>query len=85
MKSMLAVAALLAGLSAPALAEDVATPAPPAPQQSAAPSAEEVVDPAAAPQAEAEGDAEVMTLPAEPSVAKGSGGCAHGKTVYLTN
>ena len=83
MKSILAVAALLAGLSAPALAEDAATPAPPAQQQSAAPSAEELVVPAAAPQAE--GDAEVMTLPAEPSVAKGSGGCAHGKTVYLTN
>ena len=84
MKSILAVAALLAGLATPALAEDAATPTPPA-QQAAAPSTEEIVVPAAAPQAGAEGDAEVMTLPAEPSVAKGSGGCAHGKTVYLTN
>lgn len=85
MKSILAVAALLAGLAAPAMAEEAATPTPPAQQQSAAPSAEEFVVPAAAPQAEAEGDADVMTLPAEPSVAKGSGGCSHGKTVYLTN
>jgi hypothetical protein len=83
MKSILAVAALLAGLAAPALAEEAATPAPPA-QQAAAPSTEEIV-PAAAPQSQAEGESDMMTLPAEPSVAKGSGGCAHGKTVYLTN
>lgn len=82
MKSILAVAALLAGLASPALAEDAATPTPPA-QQSTAPSTQDIVVPAAAPQAE--GDAEVITLPAEPSVAKGSGGCSHGKTVYLTN
>lgn len=83
MKSILAVAALLAGLAAPALAEEAATPAPPA-QQAAAPSTEEIV-PAAAQQSQAEGESDMMTLPAEPSVAKGSGGCAHGKTVYLTN
>lgn len=84
MKSILAVAALLAGLASPALAEDAATPVPTPPaQQAAAPSTDEIVVPAAAPQAEGESD--VMTLPAEPSVAKGSGGCAHGKTVYLTN
>lgn len=83
MKSILAVAALLAGLAAPALAEEAATPAPPA-QQAAAPSTEEIV-PAAAPQSQVEGESDMMTLPAEPSVAKGSGGCAHGKTVYLTN
>ena len=61
----------------------VATPPPPV-QQSTAPSTEEIV-PAAAPQSQAEGESDMMTLPAEPSVAKGSGGCAHGKTVYLTN
>jgi opacity protein-like surface antigen len=83
MKSILAVAALLAGLAAPALAEEAATPAPPA-QQAAAPSTEEIV-PAAVPQSQAESESDMMTLPAEPSVAKGSGGCAHGKTVYLTN
>ena len=83
MKTILAVAALLAGLAAPALAEEAATPAPPA-QQAAAPSTEEIV-PAAAPQSQAEGESDMMTLPAEPGVAKGSGGCAHGKTVYLTN
>lgn len=83
MKSILAAAALLAGLASPALAEGAATPTPPA-QQATAPASQEV-GPVAAPQSEAEGDAEVMTLPAEPSVAKGSGGCSHGKTVYLTN
>jgi hypothetical protein len=84
MKSILAVAALLAGLAAPALAEEAATPAPPA-QQAAAPSTEEIV-PAAAPQSQAEGESDMMTLPAEPSVAKGGGGCVHAKsTVYLTN
>jgi opacity protein-like surface antigen len=83
MKSILAVAALLASLSVPALAEEAATPPPPV-QQSTAPSTEEIV-PAAAPQSQAEGESDMMTLPAEPSVAKGSGGCAHGKTVYLTN
>lgn len=82
MKSILAAAALLAGLASPALAEGAATP--PA-QQATAPASQQVVVPAAAPQSEAEGDADVMTLPAEPSVAKGSGGCSHGKTVYLTN
>ena len=84
MKSILAAAALLAGLASPALAEGAATSTPPA-QQATAPASQQVVVPAAAPQSEAEGDAEVMTLPAEPSVAKGSGGCSHGKTVYLTN
>ena len=83
MKTILAVAALLAGLAAPALAEEAATSAPPA-QQAAAPSTEVIV-PATAPQSQAEGESDMMTLPAEPSVAKGSGGCAHGKTVYLTN
>ena len=83
MKTILAVAALLAGLAAPALAEEAATPAPPA-QQAAAPSTEEIV-PAAVPQSQVDSESDMMTLPAEPSVAKGSGGCAHGKTVYLTN
>ena len=83
MTSILAVAALLAGLAAPALAEEAAAPTPPA-QQAAAPSTEEIV-PAAAPQSQIDSESDMMTLPAEPSVAKGSGGCAHGKTVYLTN
>jgi hypothetical protein len=84
MKTILAVAALLAGLAAPALAEEAATPAPPA-QQAAAPSTEQIV-PAAAPQSQFDSDSDMMTLPAEPSVAKGGGGCVHSKsTVYLTN
>jgi opacity protein-like surface antigen len=84
MKTILAVAALLAGLAAPALAEEVAAPTPPA-QQASAPSTEEIV-PAAAPQSQIEGESDMMSLPAEPSVAKGSGGCVHSKsTVYLTN
>lgn len=82
MKSILAVAALLAGLAAPALAEEAATPQP-APQ-AAAPAAEQIL-PAALPQSEP-ASGETMSLPAEAAVPVGDGGCHHAKsTVYLTN
>ena len=83
MKSILTVAALLAGLAAPAWAEDATTPMP-APQATA-PAAELIV-PAAVPQAGSASES-VMPVPAsEPGMTKASGGgCSHGKTVYLTN
>lgn len=82
MKSILTVAALLAGLAVPALAEEATTP-PPAPQ--AAAPATELIVPAAAPQAASAGEP-AMTRPAsEHGMTKAGGGCGREKTVYLTN
>ena len=87
MKSMLMVAALLAGLAAPALAEE-ATPTPPPPQSQAAlvPS-QDGSGSSTLPQS-APAEVVPMSAPLDANAAPPSrgGGCSHAKTtVYLTN
>ena len=90
MKSFLMVAAVLAGLAAPALAEDATTAQPPPPQpqtQAALSPSQEGSVPAALPQSEARpGGAHVHHARSNgPPPARG-GGCHHdGQQVYLTN
>jgi len=88
MKSILTVAALLAGLAAPALADEAKTTTPPPPPQTQAALAPS--QDGAAPDATAQSKAvEVvpMSVPLESNAAPASrGGCSHAKdTVYLTN
>lgn len=88
MKSLLTVAALLAGLSAPALAAETASPPPPVPQTQAAlaPSQGQAL-PDAQPQSPAV-EVVPMSAPLDANAAPPArgGGCSHGKsTVYLTN
>ena len=87
MKSILTVAALLAGLAAPALADEAKTTTPPPPQTQAAlaPSQDGAV-PDATPQSKAV-EVVPMSVPLESNAAPPSrGGCSHAKdTVYLTN
>ena len=87
MKRLLTVAALAAGLAAPALAEEAATtPPPPQAQAAIAPSQEGAV-PNALPQSRAP-KVVPMSVPLESNSAPPpmGGGCGHAKkTVYLTN
>ena len=87
MKSILTVAALLVGLTAPALAEEATTTTPPPSQAQAAlaPSQDGAV-PDAAPQSKAV-EALPMSVPLESNAAPPSrSGCNRDKTtVYLTN
>lgn len=82
MKSLLTAAALLAVISAPALADETAT-APTAPAQTveAVPAALPTLRPLASPEAAkpVAGAEEAASSP------MGSSGCHHEKTVYLTN
>ena len=83
MKRILMVHALLAGLAAPALAEEAATPPPPAQAQAALAPSQEGSLPQSQP-------AKVvpMSVPLESNAAPPpmGGGCHHAKkTVYLTN
>ena len=90
MKTLLMVAALLAGLAGPALADEAATPPPPQTQAALAPS-QEGTAPAPLPHSV---PASAVPMPAAISVPLESnaapppmgGGCHHAnKTVYLTN
>ena len=87
MKSYLIVAALLAGLAAPALAEEAVTPPPSQTQAAISPSQEAPALPDALPQSKAV-EVVPMSVPLEsnsPPPSRG-GGCGHAKTtVYLTN
>ncbi len=86
MKSILTVAALVAGLAVPAMAEEATTAPAPVPQATQ-PAVEQVV-PAALPQQSQASDALPMSVPegqADAATRKSGGGCAHEKTVYLTN
>ena len=86
MKSLLTVAALVAGLAAPAFAEEAASTAPPPSeaQVAAAPSQDGVL-PVIVPQSKAV--EAPMSVPLESNSAPASrGGCSQSKTtVYLTN
>ena len=88
MKSILTVAALFAGLAAPAFAEEATTATPPPPQTQAALSpSQDGPAPAALPQSEAV-KVVPMSVPLESNGAPPArgGGCSHSKnTVYLTN
>lgn len=87
MKSILMVAALLAGLAVPALAEEATTPPLPQAQAAVTPAPEAAV-PAALPQSPA---VEVVPMSTsetldDTATARSDGGCHHAKTtVYLTN
>ena len=88
MKSLLTVAALLAGLAAPALADDAGTTTPPPPPQTQAALAPS--QDGAAPDVLPQSKAPVvvpMSVPLESNAAPPSrGGCHHDKEqVYLTN
>ncbi|MEI7598532.1 MAG: hypothetical protein WCJ41_04330 [Aestuariivirga sp.] len=90
MKSILTVAALLAGLATPALAEEATTTTtnqpPPQTQAALAPS-QDGAAPAVLPQSEAV-KVVPMSVPLESNGAPPArgGGCSHSKTtVYLTN
>jgi hypothetical protein len=90
MKSFLMVAALLAGLAAPALADDATTAQPPPPQpetQAALSPSQEGSVPAALPQSKPVQVVPMSTMLDSngPPPARG-GGCHHdGEQVYLTN
>ena len=91
MKSLLTVAALLAGLASPAMAEEVASSAAPTPAtqtQAAVQPAPDAATPAALPQSVAP-EVIPMSSPGdmeEATSGKSGGGCSHAKsTVYLTN
>ena len=93
MKPILAVFALVACLSAPALADEAATTAPPQPAVKASPvPGTEAVIPALPPQLRAPqamstplSASEPVTLDQSGEHGSMGGGCHHGETVYLTN
>jgi hypothetical protein len=88
MKTLLTVAALLAGLAAPALAEEASTSAPPPPQtQAALAPSQDAPASSDLPKSEA---VEVVPMSAQldsnAAPPSRGGGCHHEKTtVYLTN
>lgn len=85
MKSLLAVAALLAGLAAPALAEDATTAAPPPPAPAVSPSQQASL-PAALPQSKPVQVVPMSTLLESNGPPPSRGGCHHdAEQVYLTN
>lgn len=87
MKTLLTVAALLAGLAGPALAEDAATPPPPPQTQAALAPSQDGTAPAQ-PQRSEPVQVVPMSVPLESNAAPPpmGGGCHHAnKTVYLTN
>ncbi len=84
---ILMVAALLAGLAAPALAEDAATPPPPPPQTQAALSpSQEGSASTALPQSKPVEVVPMSTMLDSNGPPPSRGGCHHGsEQVYLTN